>query len=217
MGMQETVVFGGLSAAGFSLSEAMLNSGNQVLSISSAVSKKEKEKEEDNQLYLGRNALFHHVPKGFDRCEGKPLIVADTFRINPEYNRALQEKLTLLLKTVRPIKRLIFVSSLESVQERNDYSKVKAVAGSRVANDTEAFFIQVLKEIGQKDALIFRTDLNELMATKGGESAAGLFLGMLEAKHAGLDIVAYSSKAGAEAPINSGMRHLLPPPYHKLL
>ncbi|WP_139693977.1 hypothetical protein [Sporolactobacillus terrae] len=215
--MQETVVFGGLSPAGFSLSEALLNAGNQVLSISSAVSKKEKEKEENNELYLGRNALFHHVHEAFDQCEGKPLIFADTFRIDPKYNRALQEKLTLFLKTVQPFKRLIFISSIEPVQEQNDYSKLQPVAGSKAADDTEAFFIQVLKEIGQNDALIFRTDLNELMATKGIESAAGLFLGLIEAKHDGLDVVAYSSKAGADAPVNSGMRHLLPPSYHKLL
>ncbi|MTT30556.1 hypothetical protein GMB86_00820 [Terrilactibacillus sp. BCM23-1] len=58
-----SIVYGGLTPLGLNLCESLLDDDMPILSVSSASTEEERELEEENELFLGRNALFKHVEK----------------------------------------------------------------------------------------------------------------------------------------------------------
>ncbi|MBM7644010.1 hypothetical protein JOD45_000201 [Scopulibacillus daqui] len=56
-----TLVYGGLSSVGLALCSHLTGNGQNVLSLSSACNDTEREQEEERELFIGRNALFHQV------------------------------------------------------------------------------------------------------------------------------------------------------------
>ncbi|MFC7393103.1 hypothetical protein [Scopulibacillus cellulosilyticus] len=56
--MTYTLVYGGLSSLGLALCGHLTSKGQNVLSLSSACNDKEREQEEERELFIGRNALF---------------------------------------------------------------------------------------------------------------------------------------------------------------
>jgi nucleoside-diphosphate-sugar epimerase len=221
MMMEAALVFGGLSPTGFSLSKELLGEGVRVISVSSAVTEEEKEREEENELFLGRNALFRNA-RNKDWSEEAHLILADTIRINSDKLKALQSKINVQLKNTHQSQKILFLSSLEvcgplpiGTDEKRAAHPDSALG--KAANEMELFFIQRLREMKKTAAVIFRTDLNLLSDRKGSEIIAALISGLIDMDHKGLDIVHFKKGLESNAPINDELRHLLPDKYKKFL
>ncbi|MFD2617117.1 hypothetical protein [Terrilactibacillus laevilacticus] len=58
-----SIVYGGLTPLGLNLCESLLEDDMYILSVSSASTEEEREQEEENELFIGRHALFKHVDK----------------------------------------------------------------------------------------------------------------------------------------------------------
>lgn len=218
--MEAALVFGGLSTTGFPLSKGLLGEGVQVISISSAVTAEEKECEEANELFLGRNALFQHA-RNKDWSEEAHLILADTIRMNPDELKVLKSKISVQLNNAHQSQKILFLSSLEVCGPLSNETDEKRAAHpdsalGKAANEMELFFVQRLHEMKKKAAVIFRTDLDLLSNQKGSEIIAALISGLIDMDHKGLDIVHFKN-GESNAPINDELRHLLPEKYKKFL
>ncbi|MET1248112.1 hypothetical protein ABWW58_04880 [Sporolactobacillus sp. STCC-11] len=218
--MEAALVFGGLSPTGFPLSKGLLGEGVRVISISSAVTAEEKACEEENELFLGRNALFQHA-RTKDWSEESHLVLADTIRTNSDELKALKSKISSQLNHTHQSQKVLFLSSLEvcgSLSNETDEKRAEHPdsALGKAANEMELFFVHRLREMKKKAAVIFRTDLNLLSSQKGSEIIAALISGLIDMDHKGLDIVHFKN-GESNAPINDELRHLLPDQYKKFL
>ncbi|MCO7126683.1 hypothetical protein NIE88_13000 [Sporolactobacillus shoreicorticis] len=219
--MEEALVFGGLSSIGFFLTERLLDAGIRVYSISSATSEEEKDREEENELFLGRNALFQ-CERDEQRAEGTYLILADTFRINRESNDRLKKRIRRLFVNLPQMQRVLFLSSLEVCGERAEETWMKSPAHpisarGKAANEMELFFVNLLRKIKRKEAVIFRTDLNLISERADGEVIAALIIGLMKKDHEGLDAVHFKKGLDPNAAINKKLSSLLPQDYKKWL
>ncbi|MFT8312575.1 MAG: hypothetical protein ABF629_15570 [Sporolactobacillus sp.] len=219
--MEEAMVFGGLSSIGFLLTERLLEAGVVVYSISSAVTDEEKDREEENELFLGRNALFHN-DRDKPRSVAKHLILADTFRMKQESNDELKKKMGHLLTDSPQCQRVLFLSSLEVCGQHVDKKGKRRAAcptsvRGRAANEMELFFINLLHESKRKEAIILRTDLNLISDKCDGEIIAALINGLMEQEHEGLDVVHFKKGLDSNDAINEKLRSLLPRNYEKWL
>lgn len=215
--MEQALIFGGLSPFGFPISERLLEEGVYVMSVSSAVSTKEVEQEEENEFFLGRNVLFRSERQKGENSFGG-MVIADTFRLDSERNKVLKDKIRNTLASSTSIHNLLFLSSLEvlgesdaSLRDKVPVHPVSAIGNA--ANKMELFFVHLLREIRRKEAIIFRTDLNLLADRKKGKSIAALINGLLEIDHEGLDVVHYKSGQQPDAQVNEKIRGLLPDRY----
>ncbi|TGA97106.1 NAD(P)-dependent oxidoreductase [Sporolactobacillus shoreae] len=200
--MKQVIVFGGLSAYGFPISEALAEKGNTVISISSALNSKEKAEEDERALFLGRNALFRTVdhPKNPIR---EAFCIADSFRRDESANRQLKAKLKPMLDAVAGSSKepAIFLSTLEVYDPNSVYRGEKRVvrpitdAGKRAAQ-MEQFFCSACRDRARNKAAIFRTDLSQ-MKTRGSHTAL-LMAELIAAPFIGLQIFNYDggSKSG---------------------
>jgi hypothetical protein len=171
--LEQALVFGGLSACGQPLSEALVDKGITVHSLSSAICPEEETSEEERRYILGRNALFHTVESPvFLQCD--TILIADAFRVDRNDNRLLQERLHDLINAGvwGTSRKVIILSSLEAASyERSGIGRaaehVPLSAEGKAAGEMEDDLIQASSAAGQNNLIIFRTDLSA-MKRRGG-------------------------------------------------
>lgn len=210
--MNQVIVFGGLSVYGFPLSEALIENGNTVISISSALNLRERAEEEERELFLGRNALFRTVdhPKNQIR---EAFCIADSFRRDEAANRQLKAKLKPMLDAVARSSKepAIFLSTLEVYDPNSVYRGEKMMvrpvtdAGKRAAQ-MEHYFCSVCRDRARNKAAIFRTDLSQ-MKMRGSHTAL-LMAELIAAPFIGLQIFNYDGGSKSGEGCNQKLRDL---------
>ncbi|MCL1631052.1 hypothetical protein M3N64_03710 [Sporolactobacillus sp. CPB3-1] len=217
--MDQVLIFGGLSDVGFPLSQHLLDCGVFTGSLSSAVTEEERKHEEDHELFLGRHALFCPERK-VQSHTFTHLILADTLRLEQDKNELLKRRLNKLIANARDFRSILFLSSLDVQAASAD-----ALSGTphpetesgKAANEMELFFVERLRQIKRKEALIFRIDLKMLSEQDSSKKMAHLIAGLMSENHTGLDVVCYQKRSDLHDPVNEKLRRLLPKSYWRWL
>ncbi|MCO7174500.1 hypothetical protein ACFP7A_03675 [Sporolactobacillus kofuensis] len=215
--MDQLLIFGGLSPFGYPITKYFLDEGVNVVSMSSAVTEQNREQEEENAFFLGRNALFHRQDEA-KHMETDCIILADTLRMDTMESRALKEKINALFSKNLTYQRLVFLSyrTLRENDEEKTIHDLESIEG--LSKDAmESFFISLLREMKRKEAVIIRTHPDVLTIEEKSASMVRLIHGVLEKDHEGLDLVPYVRCEDAKAQSNDKMRSLLPDDYIKWL
>ncbi|WP_010631330.1 hypothetical protein [Sporolactobacillus vineae] len=208
--MRQAVVFGGLSACGLPLSEALMNQGVAVCALSSALTRQEKANEAERGYILGRNALFQTVDETLPLPCGT-VFIADSFRTRPDVNQLLQDKIGQLTDVVHLKKwqRLIVMSSLEAAGNDASVNHAGSATAEREAAEAmEAFLISAVP--GAKTLIFFRTRRSEMC--RRGSQASKYMAAFYFADCHGLSRWAYDPDAGADTKANKDLNALLGEP-----
>lgn len=203
--MEQSLVFGGLSPIGFQICEQLLGEGISVQSCSSAVNDLERQFEEEQALFLGRNALFHHYdasspPLPFEAPAGR-LFFVDVIKSNAREQELVKERVKNIFDCLPQDKSysLNILSSLAvygqvpgPVTEETP-SRPDTLTG-RLADEMETFFIErLLSRRGRSlntNAVILR--LGGLETEREGAEEPGVY-GKIDAHKAARLMIAAAS------------------------
>ncbi|WP_100487467.1 hypothetical protein [Sporolactobacillus pectinivorans] len=209
--MNRIIVFGGLSAYGFSLSEALMERGNTVITLSSALNLAEKAKEEERRLFLGRNALFQTGAASVS-CEA--FFLVDTFRARDSEKQQMKSKLSRLSNSAAwaSARLAVLLSTLEIYGAGSGrFPETAAVCPEtevgKMALETEhCFSSKCVKRPGIR-AAIFRTDISRLKARRAREAV--LMAELATAPFEGLEIFNFYADAQPGDKCNQKLSHLM--------
>lgn len=203
------MVFGGLSPCGLSLSEALMNQGIAVRSVSSALDPEEETSEGERRDLLGRNALFETMDLP-DSISGDTVFIADSFRVNEEANLLLQSKIGRLMDVInlKKLRRMIILSGLEAVQSDRSGMNRKGIQGPAeggTARIMESFIMKAAA--GQHTIIFFKTKLSEMR--RRGSQAAGYMAALYSADCHGVSYIVYNPDEDSEPDANRSLFTLL--------
>lgn len=167
--MEAALVYGGLTDLGLKLCEQLLEKGTQVISISSAKTDIEREIEEDNELFIGRNDLFRH-----DACVDyinqieppiRHVYLLDPFKETEDFRKKVMDDIedifTAVCQKKESLATVVMQSSIEIYGQKTgiitERTAVNPVSKKgKAANSLEQQFINLLLKNKMKNALILR-------------------------------------------------------------
>lgn len=201
------MVFGGLSPRGLALSEALMNQGIAVCSVSSALDPEEAAGEQDRRDLLGRNALFETMDLP-DSISCDTLFIADSFREGEEANQPLQSRIIRLLDAInfKEDLRMIILSSLEAVPDASEMNRkgVKGTAEGKAAGIMET---HIINAAAGHTMIFFRTKLSEMC--RRGSQASWYMAALYSACCQGVNFTAYKPDEDADSEANRNLFTLL--------
>ncbi|TCP29763.1 hypothetical protein EV207_10855 [Scopulibacillus darangshiensis] len=164
--METVMVYGGLTPLGLKLCEQLLETEKQVVSLSSAKNQSERSIEEDNELFLGRHALFQHkgdldaisdISTGIDHLYFLDLLKdhEDCIKSAEDDMRKITESIfqkTDCLKSMTLFSHIDIYGQCTGVITEKTPVKPNTVRG-HTANDIEQHFINLLIENRSKQKI----------------------------------------------------------------
>ncbi|MFT8363190.1 MAG: hypothetical protein ABF683_11195 [Sporolactobacillus sp.] len=206
--MRRALVFGGLAADGWRITEALMADGISVDVVSSALSDDEREMEEEREFYFGRNSLFHRLAEAND-CQPTDMVYfVDTLRLKSELRHCMEAKMLPIFENAgqihAPFYFLLSSTDVYGRQTADLHLPVKPdTTIGRSANQMELFFIANVKKIRAVRALIFRAD---------GSPQAGRYAALLaKATFQGLEVVHYFSDQPETAAVHEKLLRFVRP------
>ncbi|MFT9427437.1 MAG: hypothetical protein ABF586_09785 [Sporolactobacillus sp.] len=206
--MRRALVFGGLAATGWRITEALMADGISVDVVSSALTAQEQEAEDEREFYFGRNSFFHRLADASD-CQPTDLVYfVDTIRAQPDLRHRMEAKMLPIFENASQIHASVyfFLSSTDVYggQIADLHVPVKPdTPNGQSANQMELFFIANVKKLRPARALIFRTD--------GGARTAYYAAQFAKATFQGLEVVHYFSDQPETAAVHQKLLRFVRP------